>query len=365
MESPYPIVTVEGSPYECGRQHGEAAKGLVQANISYYLGYWERNLGLTVKDVHARAESLAETVKGFDPTLMEEMRGVADGADAALEDVLAINGRYELAWASPRQLMGGCTSIGATPTATRLGCTLMAQNWDYRLGVKDSLIVLEVKRDGSPAVAVHTEAGVIGHKGMNSAGLGLLLNAMVSGRDRLGDSVPFLLVCRKMLNCDRLSDAVNVFINAGRAVSYNMMVGCEGALLDLEAYPGGVSTLMPEGGVLVHTNHFVGPRPLEVSDEYVKAESSTLHRYAVAREQMARGAGGHRVESLMEVLRNHVDYPTSVCYHVDTRKDPDQREETLSSVVMNLEERAMWLTRGPPCGVPYMRLSLPSLLDTS
>ena len=365
MESPYPIVTVEGSPYECGRQHGEAVKSLVQANIRYYLGYWERNLGLCVKDVHARAESLAETVRGFDPTLMEELRGVAEGADAAVEDVLAINGRYELAWASPRQLMGGCTCIGATPTATRLGCTLMAQNWDYRLGVRDSLIVLEIKREGTPAVAVHTEAGVIGHKGMNSAGLGLLLNAMVSGRDRLGDSVPFLLVCRKMLNCDRLSDAVNVFMNAGRAVSYNVMIGCEGALLDLEAYPGGSSTLTPEGGVLAHTNHFVGSRPLEVSDEYVKMESSTLHRYAVAREQLVRGAGGHSEESFMEVLRNHVDYPTSICYHADNRKEHDQREETLTSVVMNLEERAMWLARGPPCGVPYVRLSLSSLLDAS
>ena len=361
MGSPYPVVTAEGSAYECGLRHGEAVRDQVQSNIGYYTGYWERKLALDRKAVRGRADALEEAVTRFDKALLEEMRGVADGADAALEDVLALNGRYELAWASPRQLLGGCTCIGAMPTATRTGCTLLAQNWDYRLGARDGLIVLEVRREGTPAVVMFTEAGIIGHKGLNSAGLGLAINAMVSDRDRLGDSVPFLLLCRKMLNCEGLGDAVNVFMNAGRSVSYNVMLGCSGALLDLEAHPGEESTLLPEVGVLAHTNHFVGPRTLGIRDEYLRMEPSTLHRLLVAKEQLRRGSGGHTEESLMEVLRSHVGYPASVCFHPDPGEEPDRQEETLTSLVMNLEERAVWVTRGPPCGSPYTRLSLPSL----
>jgi len=361
MEPPYPVVSVGGSAYECGLGHGEAAKGLIQSNIGYYMGYWERNLAMDGSAVRSRANALEEAVAGFDGALLEEMRGVADGADANLEDILALNGRYELAWASPKQLLGGCTCLGAMPTATKTGCTLLAQNWDYRLGAREALIVLDVKREGAPAVVMLTEAGIIGHKGLNSAGLGLAINAMVSDMDKLGNHVPFLLLCREMLNCEGLSDAVGVFLNAGRSVSYNVMLGCGGALLDLEAHPRDVSVLLPEAGVLAHTNHFVGPRDLGIRDEYAKMEPSTLHRLLVAREQLLRGAGAHTEESLMEILRSHVGYPSSVCFHPDPRKWRDGMEETLTSFVMNLEERAIWATRGPPCSGPYTRLSLPSL----
>ncbi|HUV33439.1 MAG TPA: C45 family peptidase [Candidatus Desulfaltia sp.] len=365
MESPYPMVSVEGSAYECGLQHGEAAREQVRANVGYYLGYWQRNLRLDKEDAERRGSELADTVKRFNPALLDEVRGVADGSEVTVETVLALNGRYELAWANPAQLMGGCTSIGAVPTATRFGDTLLAQNWDYRLGVRDTCIVLEVKRDGAPAVVMHTEAGIIGHKGMNSAGLGLALNAMVSDRDRLGDSAPFFLVCREMLGRDNLSEAMKVFLNTDRTVSYNVMLGCEGVVLDLEAHPGGTDILLPEAGVLAHTNHFMGPRAVTVHDEYLKADPSAVHRYMVAREGLIRGAGGHSPESFMEVLRSHVGYPGSVCFHQDPRKEPDQREETLTSVVMDLEDRALWLTKGPPCGGSYTRLDFPSLLVPS
>jgi isopenicillin-N N-acyltransferase-like protein len=105
----------------------------------------------------------------------------------------------------------------------------------------------------------------------------------------------------------------------------------------------------------------MGPRAVTIRDEYLRADPSTVHRYLVARDELARGAGGHSPESFMEALRSHVGFPGSVCFHQDPRREPDQREETLTSVVMDLEERAVWLTRGPPCGADYTRLDFPSL----
>jgi isopenicillin-N N-acyltransferase like protein len=293
MESPYPVVSVEGSAYDCGRLHGEKAGDQVRANINYYLDYWDRNLGLSEEDVMTRGSSLAVALKGFNPDLLEEIKGVADGAGVAEELVLALNGRYELAWASRDQLTGSCTSIGAMPPATRGGITLLAQNWDYRLGVRDTCIVLEAKRDGAPAIVMHTEAGIIGQKGMNSSGLGLALNAVVSDRDRLGDSTPFFMVCREMLSQDNLSDAIAVFLNAERTVSYNVMLSCEGVVLDLEAYPGDTSVMLPEKGVLAHTNHFQGVKASDLGDMYMRSDPSTILRYLVARDgphQRVRGA---------------------------------------------------------------------------
>ena len=109
------IITVEGSRYECGYQHGEQAKELVKKNIDYYFGWWSRNLGLEKKDIFDRTESVLKVSREYDAGLVEEMRGLADGAGVDFESIVAMNSRYELAWASPAQLLGGCTGIAALP----------------------------------------------------------------------------------------------------------------------------------------------------------------------------------------------------------------------------------------------------------
>lgn len=352
MSKPFQVVTASGSRYECGIQHGEQVSDLIRQNVKYYYGWWERNLKMTRVMVNERANSVIQSVKEYDPGLVEEMRGVADSSESHLEEIVSINGRYELAWANPEQLMGGCTCVAALPRVTESNTTLLAQNWDYRLGVKDSCIVLKVKVDEGPTAIMHTEAGIIGHKGLNSAGFGIVINAMVSDLDKLGESVPFFLVCRKMLDSPKYSEAVRAFLNAKRSVSYNVMLAGEGVVLDLEAHPNDVSLIYPENSVLVHTNHFIGERALQVKDNFLPAEPSSANRYIKAREMM-NTIKGHSVESIKMVLTDHFDHPTSICYHPTPGAHPDHLEETVSSVIMDIENRVFMATSGPPCSNEY------------
>lgn len=352
MNTPFPVVSVQGSRYECGYQHGEQVPSLIKHNINYYYGWWERNLKMTRKMVNERADTVIRVVNEYDAGLVEEMRGVADSTDSHLEEIVSINGRYELAWAKPEQLMGGCTCVAAMPNITSSGDALLAQNWDYRLGVKDSCIVLKAKVDDGVTSMMHTEAGIIGHKGLNSAGVGIVLNAMVSDRDMLGESVPFFLVCRKMLDSPRFSESVRAFLNAKRSVSYNVMVVGEGIALDLEAHPHDVSVIYPENGVLVHTNHFIGERALSVKDNFVLSEPSSINRYLKAKTMMET-VKGHSVESLKMILTDHYDHPTSICYHPTPGQSPDHEEETVSSVIMDPKKLVFMATNGPPCSNEY------------
>jgi isopenicillin-N N-acyltransferase-like protein len=361
VETHYPIVSVRGTAYECGKQHGEQAKSLIQRNVEYYFDYWNRNLSMGRAEAYERANSLIGLVKRYDSELLDEMTGVADGSDMDLETITALNGRYELAWVNPAQLRGGCTSIAALPQATETGVTLLAQNWDYRLALRDTIIILEVAQEGKPPVVMHTEAGIIGHKGMNSKGIGVILNAMVSDLDRLGESVPFLLVCRKMLKSDLFTEALKVFFDAERSVSYNVLIACDGVTVDLEAHPFDVSVITPENGTLTHTNHFIGSRSYAVKDMYLRSDPSTIHRYTVTKESMF--GCKHSVESFISILRNHLDYPESVCYHPNPKKPQDHQEETLSSTIMDLTNRIMYITRGPPCQSTYVRYQFSSLKD--
>lgn len=352
MKLPFPVVSVSGSRYECGVQHGEQVCELVKKNIKYYYGWWQRNLKMDHVTVNERADTIIRVVKEYEAGLVEEMRGIADATDSSLEEIVSINGRYELAWAQPEQLMGGCTCVAALPGVTKSGNTLLAQNWDYRLGVKEACIILKAKVGDGPTAIMHTEAGIIGHKGLNSNGVGIVLNAMVSDMDRLGESVPFFLVCRKMLDSERFSESVGAFLNARRSVSYNIMVAGEGVAVNLEAHPDEVSVIYPEGGVLAHTNHFIGNRAFKVKDNFVLAEPSSINRYSKALSIM-RIVKGHSVETLKMILTDHYDHPTSICYHPTPVHPMDHREETLSSVIMVPEEHLFMATHGPPCSNEY------------
>ncbi len=356
MKKPTQLVSVSGSRYECGYQHGEKARELVKHNIDYYFGWWLRNLKLSKRDVYDRAGSVIKVCEEYDAGLVDEMRGLADAVDIDLEAVVSMNGRYELAWASPDQLLGGCTAIAALPRASESGETLLAQNWDYRMGVSDSCIVLKAKVDDCPTVVMHTEAGIIGQKGLNSNGVGIVINAMVSNLDRLGESVPFFLVCRKMLDSPRFSEATKAFMNAKRSVSYNVMLAGEGVAVDLEAHPDDVSIIYPEAGLLVHTNHFIGDRGLKVKDNFVLNESNSVNRYVLAREMlMMRDV--HSFESFKDILCSHYDYPTSICHHPIPENEEDHWEETISSVYMVPEKRLFMYTSGPPCSNQYNAVS--------
>jgi len=342
--------------------YGSEAKALIKHNIDYYYGLWQRNLNLSRRMVDEKASSLIEPIKSFDPGLLEEMRGIAKGSDASIEEIIAINGRYELVWSQMGQAPAECTALAALPEATSSGHTLLAQNWDYKVGVRDSCVVLEVKEDGRPTVVMHTEAGIIGQKGINSEGIGLVVNAMVSDRDRFEPNVPFWVLCRRALGSRTLSEAMNVVLRTRKAVSSNVILAQAGGVaVDLESTPLDTSIIVPEGGVLVHTNHFIGPRSISVKDEFVKNFSHSIYRCSRAKSSLERGFGRLSAEHFMDVLRDHFGEPYSICAHADPAVGVDFQGETLSSVIFDLEDRRILITKGPPCESSYHELEFPSL----
>jgi isopenicillin-N N-acyltransferase-like protein len=290
------------------------------------------------------------------------MRGVAYGAGVLLEEVIALNSRYELVWSQMGSNREGCTSLAALPEATESGHTLLAQNWDYKVGVRDRCIILEILQDGKPTVVTHTEAGIIGHKGLNSEGLGLVGNAVVSDKDRFELGVPIRILCRRILNSRSLSEAMRIVLNTKKGVSTNFMLAqAEGTAVDLESTPIDVSILTPQKGVLAHTNHFIGSRSLSVKDVFLKSCPDSIYRYTRARSYLEKRVGCISEESFMEVLRDHFGKPNSICAHENPAVEEDYRCETLASLILDLENGSILITKGPPCGGPYQRLNFPCL----
>jgi isopenicillin-N N-acyltransferase-like protein len=359
----FPVITLTGGPYERGVQHGRKAREQVAIAIDTYLRAFQRDAGLDREAVRRAAARFIPGIEHYDAELLTELRGLADGSGQALEELVAVNARNELLFAVKPE----CTSFAVLPQASRSGHTFIGQNLDWKASATASGVVLEILQEdqGKPNIVTVTEAGTLGRSGMNAAGIGLCINFMRSrGSDsRLLGSVglPTQLVRRAMLNAWTFEEAANALQGQARCIASNYLIAhVEGKALNLEAAPEGVGRLEAANGVLTHSNHFVTPwgRPLDTG---IDVFPDTLPRLARIDELLRPHAGRIEVEHLFAALRDHSGRPDSICRHADERDPVPTHMETSVSIVMDLTERKIWISAGPPCESEYTMLAFDSL----
>lgn len=361
MKPQVPVISIKGKPFERGKQYGSQAQNLIQKNLELYFDLWRSLWGAKRPEVLRHCASLVPVIGEYDAGILEEMQGIADGASLSLEEIVALNARYEMVFAQSAvaEAGGGCTSITAMPGVTRNGHTILGQNWDYKERFQGLSVILEVERKDGPNIVMHLEAGTMAHKGMNSAGLGVCLNALVSSRDRFEITTPFLVVGRAIMNADSFSRAVKAVLNARVTVSFNFLIAHrDGEAIDLEVSPLDVGFLHPADGILTHSNHFIAltNRP-DMVDLFKATAPDTLFRADRARHLIGQERGKIDAGSFQRVLRDHFSYPNSICRHVDVREEETRHLATLSSAVMDLTARTFYLTEGTPCQNEYYKVA--------
>lgn len=359
----FSVITLSGGPYERGCQHGEKARDQVGVAVDTYSRAFQRDAGLDRDAVRRAAARFIPGIERFDPALLTELRGLADGSGQALEDIVALNARNELLFAVQPE----CTAFAVLPKASRSGHTFIGQNLDWKASATASGVVLEILQEdqNKPNIVTVTEAGTLGRSGMNAAGLGLCINFLRSrGSDAraLGSvGVPTQLVRRAMLNAWTFADATHALQGLARCIASNYLVAhADGEALNFEAAPEGVGRLKPTDGLLTHSNHFITPwgRPLDTGTAVFPDTIDRLQRI----EQLLRPHVGRlEIDHLFAALRDHSNLPDSICRHGDDRDAEPTRMETSVSIVMDLTERKIWMTAGPPCESDYVTLEFDSL----
>jgi isopenicillin-N N-acyltransferase-like protein len=357
----YPHVNVAGSARECGRQYGEQARDRVARSIAVYASAYRQTAGLSWADALAVAGPFAAAIERFEPRYAEELRGLAEGAAQELDAILALNVRTEImlsATARTTQRAGECTAIAALPAITDSGHTLLAQNWDWLPHTTDTLVVLEALPNGRPGYVTVVEAGLLAKAGMNSHGVGVATNALISADDAGEAGVPYHVLLRGLLDAEDLSTAVSTIERRERSSSANYLVAqAGGQVVDVEARPGDrsrLSLIEPQQGLLTHTNHFLGsPAVADVGISWAPDSPLRLDR---ARELLHRRDGAVSVAGLQAVLSDHANHPAGICTHADPSDAPMDQGQTAASLIMDLDERLLWLADGNPCTAGYRRL---------
>ena len=174
------VLVLEGTPYERGLAHGRSLK----KEIHEIVALWKAQLG-SPGGIHADAfiqKFLQETdfepaIEKWTPGLLEEVRGIADGAEIDFDTIYAFQLMDEI-WLYQSGLEGeACSAIAFERQGDRP--TLVAQNMDLEPFREGYQVLMHVKHPDSDLESLFlTCAGLIVATGMNNTPLGIAVNAM-------------------------------------------------------------------------------------------------------------------------------------------------------------------------------------------
>src|SRR6185295_12362560 len=140
------------------------------------------------------------------------------------------------------------------------GGTLFGQNVDLVPFVEEYGIVVRQQPDDAPAALLYTTAGLLGHNGLNEAGVGVCAN-FIEDPGGWGEGLPRYLLSRLALREESAGAALSAALKPPRAASRNLLIADDrGALLDAEALRREAAVLHGVDGLLVHANHLEAPQ---------------------------------------------------------------------------------------------------------
>lgn len=372
-----PSLTVGDDPYERGLLHGRAFARQVADNLETYFRRFAAS-GLGREDTLREADRWLAAIATHNPDYHAEMVGIARGAGASDADITILNARYELAFTlfgadarkqekpQREELLAvgpdGCSTFGLTPEATADHHTWLGQNWDWLEAIHGRTFVLSVHRRHAPSYVCLTEAGIVGGKmAVNECGIGLVENGLASDRDGAHPyQKPFHVRCREVIEAERFEDALRPVVATKRTCSANFVIGqaggdhADGEIIDLETSPDHITCLYPTGGILTHSNHFIGAGHGESQME--KISPSTLYRNMRLRRLLEAKRGAITPEHMMAAARDGFGAPNAICRVPDRRQPPAKRTMTLAAVLIDLDARVMHVANGPPsdhCYFPF------------
>lgn len=360
--TPFPLIDVSGKPAQRGLQYGRQAAERIHLGASHYAEQL-RKLALQRADLEKVVRDYVPVIERFDAAYVEEMHGIASGADISFEDVMLLNARTEILKLAARPALrdtmrlddaDGCTGVVVMPERSADGSLIHAQNWDWKMECAETSVVLRIRREDGPDILTFTEAGGLARSGLNDAGISLTANFLESSLDFQRIGVPLALIRRKILEQEHLPLAYRAAYVTAKSGSNNMMVGHEGGCaLNFECAPDETFLLHPEDGLLVHANHWVSPVALgKLKDMGIMSTPDTLYRDVRVRQLLRAHGNAIGVAEVKAALLDDFATPWSVC-RPPRMNLANNLSATVATVVMRPAARIMEIAPLPALGTPF------------
>lgn len=227
------LTTISGKPRERGQEYGTKFK----ENIRYFHKTEIHDRFKSVsKDLHEYAVGCLKEIGNYSPTIVEELKGIAEATELKLEDVVLMAAHEELGhWGIPRpKNEHRCHAVGAGPPITK-GDTYLGQSYDW---IVDYSHLLNWKLAEGPSVLAYGFPGMWVSLGVNSAGIALCGTSASGGSKQPRVGIPYYVWAAHILYQDTFKAAVEESKRAKHAGWFaGLLADDQGHLVNVEASP--------------------------------------------------------------------------------------------------------------------------------
>ncbi|MGI8687846.1 MAG: C45 family autoproteolytic acyltransferase/hydrolase [Thermomicrobiales bacterium] len=343
------VLYLTGTPYEQGMQLGQGAADLIHENVRRAARLRDEvAVGRDQADYHAITRQNAAWVERVYPELLEELTGIAEGADVNYEELLSLNLNGHIAYVYSTML--ACTQVLATGPATVDGKTYIGKTRDLARGPLLQVFLHREYPDGSYLNEIQTAGRMTIPDGINQYGVSLTCSGQWSPRVTVdlarADSAWLTLNLQPILRQARTAtEAIQMIEEQPRASGMQVLVADGTRAVALEVTDQVVRAFDAEEGIVIRTNHYFAPDLQHLVPTYEENQSS-YDRYARVREIVTEHYGHISMHDILAILSDHSLPPTdSICRH----GDGDRRSKTCAATINCPEDRTMWATLGNPC----------------
>jgi isopenicillin-N N-acyltransferase-like protein len=188
--------------------------------------------------------------------------------------------------------------------------------------------------------------------------VGLVVNTLSA--DRACAGIPWIFRARRILESRSLALARECLLAGPGGHSMNFLLAHgDGRAVDVETSCAETHTIDPEQPFMAHTNHYLQPC-LGFTDKRLQDDNPSSHkRLQRILDMLGRARGAVDVPVLQTILKDHSDFPFSVCVHgSDEMSLKSNTFKTCLSVVMDLTHNRVFYTLGNPCRNPVEEIDL-------
>ncbi len=349
--TPPPLIEIAGTHREMGRQIGEAmrpqiANSIANAHVLIDAAY--NDLELSWEGAQIQSRKYLPFAEERYPQYVDEMRGIAEGANIAFDDIVVLN--VMEAVTTDALHLTRCTSMAVNEQCTADGHILAAHNEDWIPEDENDTFVISATPDKEPPFLAMTYGGLLPNVGFNAYGICQLIDSVYPADSRVG--IPRLVVARAVLSSKRISGAIGRTLVQHRAAGYNHLIIHEsGEIYSIEVSARNFEILYGHDGYMVHTNHYIDSKMKNIEKDPEELLSSRVRYFRASR--LLRQSQQHTIKSLQAIQKDHVNIPNSICNHNIEGLDPLDREKTINAMVIDLTMREMHIAWGNPCENAY------------
>jgi isopenicillin-N N-acyltransferase like protein len=343
IEKVIPEIVLEGSPYEIGYGHGKQLGNSIRAFIGDDFAQMNklRSKPLTEMKLNETTSQYARCIEKYLPELTEELKGLSDGAGITMNEAVMLQIRREILGTSGFTLMGDCTSIACR---SQQGI-ITAQTIDLNGDMTELGNVFRIKaRGSSPEILMYAFGGLLGYMGMNSYGLSVTINLVISGAWTVG--IPPYLLVRQFLGCKNIEECIKEIKKIPLASSRSFTISDANRQVIIELTPSDHRII--ENDLLLHTNHYIHPDFKTEDRMNVFSKNSSVKRLELIQRKI--NENGCTAATIQSIFADHSLYPTGVCAHNESNM---KINETVAAIIMHPMRGEFLALKGKPCQREY------------